>query len=140
MYTQPRYPPFSGLLKYTTSPEFPASVGSVIPTVYFLETVTSPCKKSETASIPEGEFEVIFSEKITGPLNSEIALLSGPPSTRIERLKLPSTALVTFSPGRFPMSSPVTVCIGVSKISYLPVVLLNLLLPTYAIPLSFIPV
>ena len=119
---------------------FPASVGSVVPTVYFLETVASPCKKSETASSPEEELEVTFPEKITGPLNSEIALLSEPPSTRIERLKLASTGLIIFNPGRFPMSSPVIVCTGVSKISSCPVVLFNFVLPTYAIPLSFIPV
>ena len=65
------------------SPGFPESVGSVIPTVYFLETVASPCKKSEFASSPSVEVEVTLPLKTTGPLNSEIALLSGPPSTRI---------------------------------------------------------
>ena len=75
----------------------------------FLETDASPCKKSETASIPSGEFDVTLFVKTTGPLKDESAFPSTPPSTVIERLKLPSTALIIFSPGRLPISSPVTV-------------------------------
>jgi len=59
--------------------------------------------------MPFAEVDVSLLVKITGPLNSEVALLSAPPPTRIERSKLPSRGLTTLMFGRTPISSPVTV-------------------------------
>ena len=78
--------------------------------------------------------------RIIGPLNSDVTLLSGPPSTLIERAIDASVALVTLRSGRSPISSPVTVWIGVSIISSSPVNALIFLLPLNDTPLSFIPV
>ena len=84
--------------------------------------------------------EVNLLVTITGPLNSDIAVLLSPPSTRIDLIKLPSSGLITFILLRTPISSPVIVWIGVSNISSVPVIVLCFLLPEYEIPLSFIPV
>ena len=91
------------------SPGLPAVVGVAIPTVYFLDTVAEPCRNRESISTPLLESEVTFSLKITGPLNSEVALLSDPPSTITERENLPSRGLTTLILELLPMSSPVTV-------------------------------
>ena len=93
----------------------PASEGVAIPTVYFLETVVSPCRNRELDSTPLLEVEVIFSLKITGPSNSETMFPSGPPSTLRERLIDASSGVRTSNPTLTPSvetSSPVTVGIG----------------------------
>ncbi|ADD95513.1 hypothetical protein [uncultured phage MedDCM-OCT-S08-C964] len=76
----------------TKSPGLPESDGVPRPTVYFLETEVSPCKKILFDSTPLSDLTVSLFETITGPLNSEIASLLNPPSTLIERDKLLSTA------------------------------------------------
>ena len=92
----------------TISPGLPARDGVAIPTVYFLETVVSPCKNRLFASCPA---PVIVNLLLitTGPLNSEITLLSGPPSTLIERVAATSVTSETFNPGTPDISSPVMV-------------------------------
>ena len=80
------------------SPGLPDSDGVEIPTVYFLETVASPCKNIELDSIPLVELDVILLLTITGPLNSEATLLSSPPSTLIERVIFASSAETIFKP------------------------------------------
>jgi len=42
------------------SPAVPADVGVEIPTVYFLETVASPCKNKDVASIPLDDVDVTY--------------------------------------------------------------------------------
>ena len=86
----------------------------------------------EAASIPLFDVEVTFSLKITGPSNSEIILLSGPPSTLKERLIEISRGVRTSNPTLTPVaprSSPVTVGIGASNTSSCPVAELTFLLP-----------
>ena len=75
------------------SPAVPAEVGVAIPTVSFLETVASPCKNRDDASIPLVEDDVTLLVKTTGPLNSEIDLLPSPPVTLIDDEKSPSVCL-----------------------------------------------
>ena len=102
------------------------------PTEYFLETVVSPCKKIEFASIPFVEVEVSLLLMINGPSNSEMMLLSGPPSTLSERLIDASSGERTSNPMLTPPtpgSSPVTVGIGASKTSSCPVPELTFLFP-----------
>ena len=102
------------------SPGFPERIGVAIPTVYFLDTVASPCKNKEVASIPLSAVDVSFLLKITGPSNSEMMLLSEPPSTLSERLIETSSGERTSNPTLTPVgaiSSPVTVGIGASKTS-----------------------
>ena len=48
------------------SPAVPADVGVAIPTVYFLETVASPCKNKDDASIPLVDDDVTLLLKTTG--------------------------------------------------------------------------
>ena len=81
------------------------------------------------ASNPFGELTVSLLLTISGPLNLEITLLSGPPSTVRERLATTSTGVTTLRFGTVLMSSPSTLSTGVSKISSLPVIVLSLLLP-----------
>ena len=76
------------------SPAVPADVGVEIPTVYFLETVASPCKNKEVASIPLDDVDVTLLLKTTGPLNSDIALLLSPPAVSYTHLTLPTSDLV----------------------------------------------
>ena len=130
-YTQPTYPPSLGLAKLTTSPGLPARIGVAIPTVNFLETVASPCKNRLFDSTL---FVVTLLLTTTGPLNSEVALLSDPPSTQIERVADISVTSETFNPGVSLISSPVIDLTGVSNISSLPVIVLSFLLPAYEIP------
>ena len=139
-YTQPEYPPSLGSALKTMSPGLPAREGVEIPTVYFLETLVSPCKNNEFDSNPLSELIVNLLLRITGPLNSDDTLLSGPPSTLIERVILDSSAERMLRPSSSPISSPVTVWTGVLNISSLPVTELSLLLPLYETPWSFIPV
>ena len=80
------------------SPAVPADVGVEIPTVYFLETVASPCKNKDVASIPLDDVDVTLLLKTTGPLNSEIALLLSPPVTLIDDENSPSVALTILIP------------------------------------------
>ena len=122
------------------SPGVPASVGVAIPTVYLRETVASPCMNKEFASKPLDDVDVTLLENMTGPVNSDIALPSSPPSTLIDCVNVPSVALTRLISVRFDISSPVTVLIGVSNTSSLPVTVLTFLLPANQIPLSFIPV
>ena len=84
------------------SPGFPAKVGVETPTVCFLETVASPCKKRDPASIPLVEVDVILLLKITGTSNYEIRFPSGPPSTRMERLIDASSGVRTSNPTLIP--------------------------------------
>ena len=121
------------------SPAVPADVGVEIPTVYFLETVASPCKNKDDASIPLVEVDVTLLLKITGPLNSDIDLLPSPPVTLIDDENSPSVALTMLTPFLTDISSPVTVLIGVLCISSLPVIGSNFLLPANRIPLSLVP-
>ena len=74
------------------------------------------------------DVEVNLLVTITGPLNSDIAVLLSPPSTRIDLVKLPSSGLITFILLRIPISSPVIVWTGVSNISSTPVVVLSTIL------------
>ena len=125
------------------SPGLPASIGVAIPTVYFLETVASPCRNIDDASIPLVDVEVSLLLNTTGPSNSERMLPSEPPSTLIERLIVASSGVRTSNPTLNPppeISSPVTVGIGESNTSSCPVAELTFLLPTKKSPLSFIPV
>ena len=95
---------------------------------------------TELASIPFLEVNETLLVKITGPVNSDVDFPSDPPSTRRELVRTPSVALTKLIDLFFEISSPVTVLIGLSKISSCPVTLLSFLLPEYEIPLSFIPV
>ena len=83
--------------------------------------------KKEFASIPLSDVDVNLLERITGPLNSDVILLSDPPSTLIDLLNAACDDSVTFRDARLPMSSPVIVLNGVSKISSVQVNALNLL-------------
>ena len=94
----------------------------------------------EFASKPLDDVDVTLFENTTGPVNSDIALPSSPPSTRIDCENVASVAFMRLMPDLFDMSSPVTVQIGESNTSSLPVTVLNFLLPENEIPLSFIPV
>ena len=91
-------------------------------------------------SKPRLAVDVTLFVNTTGPVNSEIALPSSPPSTLIDCVNVPSVALTRLISVRFDMSSPVTVLIGQSNLSSLPVIVLIFLLPENAIPRSFIPV
>ena len=70
----------------------------------------------------------------TGPSNSEMMLLSVPPSTFNARLTVTSSGVIISNPTAVPeaisKSSPVTVAIGASTTSSCPVVELTFLLPT----------
>ena len=121
------------------SPAVPAEVGVAIPTVSFLETVASPCKNRDDASIPLVEDDVTLLLKTTGPLNSEIDLLPSPPVTLMDDEKSPSVALTILIPFLTEISSPVTVLIGVLCISSLPAIGSSFLLPANRIPLSLVP-
>ena len=107
--------------------------------MYFLETVASPCKNKDVASIPLDDVDVTLLLKTTGPLNSDIALLLSPPVTLIDDENSPSVALTILMPFLTEISSPVTVLIGVLCISSLPAIGSNFLLPANRIPLSFVP-
>ena len=110
----------------------PASEGVEPPTVYFLDTAASPCRNKWFDSIPFSELTVSLLLQITGPSNSEIMLLSEPPSTLRERLIETSSGDKTSNPTLTPevaISSPVTVGIGASKTSSCPVAELTFLLP-----------
>ena len=91
-------------------------------------------------SKPRLAVDVTLFVNTTGPVNSDIALPSSPPSTRIDCVNVPSVALTKLISVRFDISSPVTVLTGESNISSLPVTVLIFLLPENAIPRSFIPV
>ena len=121
------------------SPAVPADVGVEIPTVYFLETVASPCRNKDVASIPLDDVDVNLLLKTTGPLNSDIALLLSPPVTLIDDENSPSVALTMLIPFLIEISSPVTVLIGVLCISSLPAIGSSFLLPANRIPLSLVP-
>ena len=71
----------SGLSERTISPAAPPTDGVAIPTVIFLATLASPCKFSDTASIPSFDVDVILFVKIVGPLNSDDTSLFAPPLT-----------------------------------------------------------
>ena len=75
------------------SPGVPASVGVAIPTVCFLATVESPCMNKLLTSKPRLAVDVTLFVNTTGPVNSDIALPSSPPSTRIDCVNVPSVAL-----------------------------------------------
>ena len=107
------------MLLNVISPAVPAEVGVAIPTVSFLETVASPCKNRDDASIPLVEDDVTLLLKTTGPLNSEIALLPSPPVTLIDDEKSPSVALTMLIPFLTEISSPVTVLIGAVSYTHL---------------------
>ena len=95
------------------------------------------------ASIPSDEVEVIFLLKSTGPSNCESSSPVLPPSTLIVLETVISAGLMISIPVSVPTentSSPVTVGIGVSNTSSLPVLEEIFLLPTKKSPLSFIPV
>ena len=81
----------------------------------------------EFASKPLVDVDVTLLEKTTGPVNSDIALPSSPPSTLIDCVNVPSVALTRLISVRFDISSPVTVLIGVSNTSSLPVTVLTFL-------------
>ena len=72
--------------------------------------------KKEFASIPLSDVDVNLLERITGPLNSDVVVLSGPPSTLIDLANIPSTGVTTLIAGSERISSPVIVLTGVSKI------------------------
>ena len=102
------------------SPGLPASEGVAIPTVYFLDTVVSPCKNRELDSTPLVDVEVTLPLKMTGPSNSETILPSGPPSTLSDLEMDASRGVRTSKPTLIPVaeiSSPVTVGIGASNTS-----------------------
>ena len=120
VYIHPRYPPLVGFALNTRSPGLPASDGVAMPIVNFLDTVASPCKKSEFDSTPLDDVEVSFSLKITGPSNSDTMLLSVPPSTLRDLLIDASSGVRTSNPILTPVastSSPVTDGIGASNTS-----------------------
>ena len=66
--------------------------------VCFLETVASPCKNKDVASIPLVEVEVSLLVKTTGPSNSEMISELGPPSTANDLLTVTSSGVITLNP------------------------------------------
>ena len=79
--------------------------------------MASPCKNIEFASIPLSAVNETLLVKITGPVNSDADLPSAPPSTRRELVITASVALTKLIDFCAEISSPVTVLIGLSKIS-----------------------
>ena len=114
------------------SPGLPAREGVEIPIVCFLETVASPCKNNDPASIPLLDVDVSLLLKTTGPSNSEMMFAFGPPSTLNDLLIDASSGVRTSNPMLIPCSvasSPVVVGIGASNTSSCPVAELTFLLP-----------
>ena len=66
-------------------------------------------------SKPRLAVDVTLFVNTTGPVNSDIALPSSPPSTRIDCVNVPSVALTKLISVRFDISSPVTVLTGESN-------------------------
>ena len=84
------------------SPGVPASVGVAIPTVYLRETVASPCKNNDPASIPLVDVDVSLLLKTTGPSNSEMMFAFGPHSTLNDLLIDASSGVRTSNPMLIP--------------------------------------
>ena len=95
--------------------------------MYLREIVASPCMNNEFASKPLVDVDVTLFENTTGPVNSDIAFPSSPPSTLIDCENVASVAFIRLIPDLFDISSPVTVLIGESNTSSLPVTVLNFL-------------
>jgi hypothetical protein len=66
-------------------------------------------------SNPFSELTVTLLLTMIGPLNSDVVVLSGPPSTLIDLANIPSTGVTTLIAGSVRISSPVIVLTGVSK-------------------------